>query len=125
MSKEFKDLLLVKCKTVLRERIEQLASEIQGINESMLNETKSSAGDKHETARARMQLENEKLCKMMSELEEQMATLDRIRFNHTPVRISSENIVITDQRIFFLAAALGKIESEGKEIFVISKESPI
>ena len=50
-----------QCLLILNQKIEELNSALATATESANNETKSSAGDKHETARAMMQLEQEKL----------------------------------------------------------------
>ncbi len=124
-STTFKKQVLEQCKKALRGKIELISSNIEEINESMRSETKSSVGDKHETARARMQAENEKLSYMLAELLEQRKVLERIDLQRSSDQVSSDNIVFTNQRIFFLATALGKLEVDGKEIYVISKDSPI
>ena len=51
------------CLQILNQKIEELSNALNTATESANNETKSSAGDKHETARAMMQIEQEKLGK--------------------------------------------------------------
>lgn len=91
----------------------------------MENETKSSVGDKHETARARMQFEQEKLKYQLLELKEQAKELQRIDLNAKPVQIGFGTLVTTNKGLFFMAIPLGKIEVEEKEIYVISLSSPL
>jgi hypothetical protein len=48
------------------------------LNDSAKNETKSTAGDKHETALAMLQIEQENTRNKLKEIKEQKLQLDRI-----------------------------------------------
>jgi hypothetical protein len=122
---EFKKKLIELCKTTLRRKIELISFSMDEINTSMESETKSSVGDKHETARARMQAELEKLVWQMDELKAQYAQLEKIDPERSNEVISSQNIVVTNRATFFIAVALGKVELAGQDIYVISPDSPI
>ena len=121
----FKQQVLDLCKTTLQGQMDLLTGEMAEISDSMENETKSSVGDKHETARARMQADHEKLNNRMSELKEQFKLLDRIDLSRKHDKVGSESLVFTDKRLFFIATAIGKLELQDKEIYVLSKDSPI
>ena len=71
MSK-FKQKLLQACSDHLKEKINSLNSIINEVYESSNSESKSSAGDKHETTKAMMQLELEKLGTQLKEAEGQL-----------------------------------------------------
>ena len=55
-----KETLLSKCHEFIDERHQRIQRTIDEIKVSLQSETKSSAGDKHETGRAMLQLEREK-----------------------------------------------------------------
>lgn len=123
--KSFKEKLLQHCKATLRRKIELIAFTMDEINGSMENETKSSLGDKHETSRARMQSDLEKLSWQMDELKGQFAVLDKMDLSVSTDTISNQNLVRSNHGLFFLAIPLGKVELEDKTVFVISSVSPL
>ena len=55
-----KEQLYNHCLEIVEKRFEMIQTIITGIQQSLLSETKSTAGDKHETGRAMAQLEQEK-----------------------------------------------------------------
>lgn len=113
--KDFKEALIRLCEQKLIEKARGLAKDVEELKQSMENETKSSVGDKHETARARMQAEEEKLSMRMREITDQ--TMQMVR--------SDKRLIITDKEIFLIAVALGKLELENKTVYVISAGSPL
>src|SRR5690606_37486162 len=66
---ELKQLLFDKCSEYIETRLSTIQSNIGEIQESLTSETKSSAGDKHETGRAMLQLEREKAGQQLAEIE--------------------------------------------------------
>ena len=95
------------------------------VTESSNNETKSSAGDKHETARAMMQLEQEKLGKQLKEIEEQKTELVKLDISKTPSLIARGTLIQSDKGFLFLSIGLGKIVVHGEPVFAISPQSPL
>ena len=93
--------------------------------ESGNSENKSSAGDKHETTRAMMQLEQEKTGNQLKESEEQLKEFERIDFTKTPQTITQSSLVETNKGLFFIAASIGKIIVDNQTVFVISSKSPL
>ena len=109
----------------VQSRKNNLTEAIAQAQESMLLETKSSSGDKHETARAKMQIELEKLSSQLNELEHQILYLNKINFEILPSVVQPGAIVKTDKGDFVVALGIGKIESESFKIYGISTSSPI
>ncbi len=63
------------CFQFVSRKLDRIQVQIRELEQSLTSETKSSAGDKHETGRAMIQLEREKLGQQLSELEKtQQAT---------------------------------------------------
>jgi len=89
------------------------------------NDAKSSAGDKHETGRAMMQQAQEQLGKQLQEAEMKRASLARIQTLPTTEAIGEGSLVMTNENTLLLAAPLGKIQFEEKDVFVISMQSPL
>lgn len=122
---QFKQNIIETCKSNLAEKIHALNLIMQEVTDSANNETKSSAGDKHETARAMMQLEQEKLSKQIADLAEQKNEFDKIDFNKSLTQISQGSLVETNKGFFLIASSIGKILIDDKTIFVISNKSPL
>lgn len=93
--------------------------------ESANNETKSSAGDKHETARAMMQLEQEKLSYQLKDLQDQKLELEKIDISKPSAQIAKGTLIQSDKGFLFLSIGLGKINVDDKTVFAISPQSPL
>lgn len=122
---KLKQLVFDKCVNVLNEKIVELKQSLQELTEGAQNDSKSSAGDKHETSRAMVQLEQEKLGKQLSEIETQQQILEKIDVQKIHSSISLGSLVETNRGYLFIAIALGKVNVEGKDIMVISPQSPL
>lgn len=122
---EFKIELKNLCVTVINNKIAQLNNSLAEVTDAANNETKSSAGDKHETGRAMMQLEQEKLSKQLSELESQKNELIKLNVNSKNNNITSGTLINTSEGMFFIAVSIGKIVVHDQDVMVISPLSPI
>ncbi len=122
---DFKNNIVRVCKDILNAKITFLNDSLQEVTIAGNNETKSTAGDKHETARAMMQLEQEKLGNQLTDLETQINAFDKIDFSINHVMVSNGSLVETNNGFFLIATAIGKLEIESKTVFVISNKSPL
>ena len=122
---QFKQNILEACKSNLADKIQALSLIMHEVTDSANSETKSSAGDKHETARAMMQLEQEKLSKQIADLAEQKKEFDKIDFTKLLVKIGQGSLVETSTGFFLIASSIGKIVVDDKTVFVISNKSPL
>lgn len=125
MSSDFKYELKSHCIEQMLHKKALLVELLNHLSEAANNETKNSAGDKHETAKAHLQIEQEKVGKQLSELEEQIRNLDKIILHVNQPKIVKGSLVETENGTFFIAAAFGKILFRDQEIFVISEQSPL
>lgn len=89
------------------------------------SDTKSSAGDKHETGRAMVQQELDKLEEQRAKLIGLQQELARVPLERTFDRVAFGSLVETDQGDYFVAIGLGRIEFDGGSCFAISLASPI
>ena len=76
------------CKSYLRQKAKGYLSQDQSLLESLDSEGKSSAGDKHETGRAMIQLEREKLAQQRERNDQDIKTLDALKNKTTTVHIA-------------------------------------
>ncbi len=120
-----KEQIIEACRAYLQEKQASLQLIITDINEATHTETKSTAGDKHETGRAMMQLEQEKLNKQLADIQQQIIEFTKIDFSKISNRIAVGSLVETDKGYYLIASAIGKLTIELKNIFVISPQSPL
>lgn len=126
MTKEgIKAQLLQSCRNHLRGRRRAVEAILANVAISLQEETKSSAGDKHETGRAMLQLERENAGKQLAQIEKLEAILNRVspEISSGPVHLGS--VVMTSQNNYFIAISAGFIRLENIEFFSISRNSPI
>ena len=121
----FKQHIINTCKSYLDAKIKFLNDALQDATDAGNNETKSTAGDKHETGRAMMQLEQEKLGNQLVDLESQKNDFDKIDFSISHAAIANGSLVETNKGFFFIASAIGKLEVDQATVFAISKKSPL
>jgi hypothetical protein len=120
-----KQQLIQACRDYLKNKINSLNTIINEVKESSNSESKSSAGDKHETSKAMMQLEIEKLGTQLKESELQLAEFEKINFNKKFQTIEQGSLVETNRGWFLIASSIGKITVDNKTVFVISSKSPL
>ena len=120
-----KQELCKACHSTLNERLTRLQTIISGIELSLNTETKSTAGDKHETGRATLQLEREKLGVQLQELERQRAVLGRIHPKTVHDRPALGSIIYTTTANYFMAVGIGELKIKDQTYYVLSFNSPI
>ncbi len=114
-----------KVSIFLNEKLRDLNAMMDDLNEASKNETKSTVGDKHETSKAMMHLEQEKLGSQIKEIEFQIKEFNEISFNSTATNVVLGSLVETNKGYFFIATAIGKMQIDDNSIFVISNKSPL
>ena len=120
-----KPYLIIHCVEIAKSKVLALKTELNSIREATTSESKSTAGDKHETGRAMIHLEQEKLHKQLAEAQAVVAELERIDGSVSQTKIGLGSLIKTNKGAFFLAAGLGKIELNGQTYFVVSTKAPI
>lgn len=120
-----KKSIIDRLNEIVSERINESVTEINSINDSKANETKSSAGDKYETGMAMLQMEEQKANVQLAKAKELQKTLSMIdpAENHNEVQLGS--LVETSSGNYFISIGLGQVEVAGKNIFVLSIGSPV
>jgi len=123
--KELKEALLQECKDVVENRFQKVRQSISDIEESLLEESKSSAGDKHETGRAMLQIDRENAGKQLHEIEHLQKLLPRI-----DIATSSEygrlgSLIYTNQGTYFLSISIGAVTVSKTPYFCVALHSPI
>jgi len=122
---EIRRKLLEKCRDFVSDRERTVAQIIQSNQEGLSSETKSSAGDKHETGRAMLQLEMEKASQQLESIYMLKSVLAKITIDDTSAVIKLGSLIITKQANYFLAISVGEINIDTKIYYAISPSSPI
>jgi hypothetical protein len=125
MNAAFKHSVFQTCHDLISEKMNSIHDQMKELVEESANDSKSSAGDKHETGRAMMQQEQAQLGKVLFGLEQQKIALERNNSNKGSASIADGSLVFTKDQIFYISIALGKMEVDGKTIHVISGDSPL
>ncbi|GAA3776452.1 hypothetical protein GCM10022271_05760 [Corallibacter vietnamensis] len=120
-----KQTLHIKSLEVVESQIATILNVIKGIQEALLSETKSSAGDKHETGRAMLQLEREKAGNQLANTENLKHVLYKIDASSHSKIIGLGSVVFTSQNHYFIAISIGKLTTETNNFYAISPTTPI
>jgi transcription elongation GreA/GreB family factor len=98
---------------------------ISDLAQDAQNDAKGSAGDKHETALSMMHLEQEKLNQKLAEIIGQKNSVDKIDTEAIHAKVALGSLVQTNEMLFYISAALPKIQLENKTIIAVSPQSPL
>lgn len=106
-------------------KLTDLQNELNEILQTMANDTKSTAGDKHETSRAMAQIEQEKLGKQISETMKLKNLLQGINVYQSSETIGIGSLIETTNGLFFLGVPYGLITISGVPVFCLSPIAPM
>lgn len=114
------------CREQLKQSLSNLDRALRDSREALSAEAKSTAGDKHETGRAMVQLEMEKLGGQLLQAERQLNLVKRLRPDERCQQFKPGALAkIAGSQYYFLGPALGEIKVEGKTIYALSVASPL
>ena len=121
-----KEQLYKLCQNYVNQRLQTVEAIITSNQKALQSETKSSAGDKHETSRAMAHLENERLGRQLEILNLQLETIYSINPKSTNPNITLGSIIECMDFTFFISTGLGKLKlANGFLFYAIAIESPI
>lgn len=120
-----KPALHARCRQWVKERIRSTELAIAGTRAAANDDTKSSAGDKHEVARAMAHQELEKQEVILRNLHLMRTALDRIDPDVPQTQPVPGALVRTDLGLFYIAVGLGRLVVDGQEYWVVSKDAPL
>lgn len=120
-----KQLVYQVCVEHCEKEISALQSDLKDLYDSLKNESKSTAGDKHETGRAMMHLEIEKKGKQLQVLQQIHKTIEQLSPDAKCHQVEKGSLVQTNFGWFYMAASLGEIQVEQEKVFVMSSASPL
>tara|TARA_Y100000994_G_C15362628_1_gene305535 strand:+ start:65 stop:514 length:450 start_codon:yes stop_codon:yes gene_type:complete len=109
----------------LNEKLNSIEFLIISAVDSRDSDSKSSVGDKHETSRAKIQLEIDNYSKQKLNIIEKLKVLGAIDIRKKYNKVDNGALVETNVGFFFIAIGLGRWTVNSEQIFVISLASPI
>ncbi|RXP54306.1 3-oxoacyl-ACP synthase [Lutibacter sp. HS1-25] len=126
--KDFKQIKLhlhKACTFYVNERLKTVTNTIESNQKDLLSETKSSAGDKHETGRAMLQLEMEKAGQQLATINDMKSVLSKIVVENISEKVCLGSLIITNKANYYLAISAGKLTVDAVDYFAVSTSSPI
>ncbi|WP_194766368.1 3-oxoacyl-ACP synthase [Tamlana sp. I1] len=124
-NEKIKATLYRLCDDFVNRRFQTIQSTINEIQLSLTSETKSSAGDKHETGRAMLQLEREKAGQQLAEVEKTKEILSKVNPSKTSKIIGLGSVVYTSKANYFIAISAGELQINTQKFYAISPNTPI
>ena len=125
MSDIEKKALYDLCSNFVQSKIDMIQNAIQNAQEAANNETKSTAGDKHDTSRAMMQLEVEQKSKQLIEATKLKQALLQFTPESGSEMVSLGSLVKTDVGNYYVSVSIGKLDIEDEMYFAVSPVSPL
>lgn len=111
--------------TLINDKVTMLQQVLADLKESGSNETKSTAGDKHETALAMLQIEQANTRGQLQEVLAQKTALEKIDPAISATMIVNGSLVKTNRGYLFMSIAAGKITIDGISVISLSPQSPL
>lgn len=120
-----KEELLKKCHQFVNNRLQNIEETISSNQTALQSETKSSAGDKHETGRAMLQLEMEKAGQQIANIQQMKETLAKIDVLKKSTNAHLGSLIKTNTGNYFLSVSVGQFKVDNELYFAVSVSSPI
>jgi hypothetical protein len=122
---KIKEALFEQCEVFVNKRLYNIENVISSNQKALQSETKSSAGDKHETGRAMLQLEMEKAGQQLAGITQMKVVLSKIDILKTSKNACLGSVIITAKVSYFLSISAGQLVVADKSYFAISVSSPM
>lgn len=122
---KIKEELYQQCIGHIHKRLETIEATMASNQKALQSETKSSAGDKHETGRAMLQLEMEKAGQQLQSIQQMKEVVQRIDVSKTSNIIHLGSVVVTNKANYFISVSAGQLKANNELYFAISTSSPV
>ena len=119
-----KTALHKRAQEIILNRVNELFAQFNEIREEQSSNTKSTAGDKHDTEREMVQAELNNYSRQIQAQKQNLNSLKSI----DPTRkqkVEQGTLVQTENGWFYLSIPLGKIDFDGEKVWLISLASPM
>ncbi len=126
-----KTKFLAHLKAEIKLKVQNLENELAYLQQDLNDDSKSTSGDKHETGRAMLHLEQEKLSGQMSHwgnISSQISALQPTKIKEPSgnknEKINTGSLIQTNSGYFFIGIGYGKTIFESEEIFCMNSVVP-
>lgn len=110
---------------IIRERITETMLLMENAQASANSEEKSSAGDKYETSRAMSHIEKNMHAIQLVANNRELAALLSIDCGTLYHSVETGSVIVSNEVSFFIAAGLGKIPIDDRDIYFLSPGAPL
>ena len=110
---------------VINDKVEMLQKVLADLKESGSNETKSTAGDKHETALAMLQIEQANVRGQLSDALAKKSFFEKIDPHVSAPIIVNGSLIKTNRGYLLMSVALGKAQIDNINVIALSPQSPL
>jgi hypothetical protein len=121
----FKEKVYESYLKLIENKIQLFQNTLKELRESGSNETKSTAGDKYETALAMLHIEQENVSRQLNEILKQKVLFSQIDPIVSASKIANGSLIKTNKGYFFMSIALGKTNVDGIIVMALSPYSPL
>lgn len=122
----FKEKVYQTAISQVKEKINLLTEERRAINEGILEDTKSSAGDKFETGREMM---SHDLMTITTQIKQATADLEELyrlqAVKNLTESVQEGSLVSLGDAMYLISISFGALQVEDKKLFLLSKNSPL
>lgn len=122
---KIKEELYEACKAFVAEKQSTLHHIMMSNQKALENESKSSAGDKHEIGRAMLHLEMEKASQQIEVVAAMQEILKKINIDSVSDHVKLGSLALTDNGKYYLSISAGLISVGNQEFYAVSASSPI
>ena len=122
---QLKTELLEYCQRQVDLRYSRIKQTITNIEESLLEESKNSSGDKHETGRAMLQIDRENAGKQLHEVEKVVEILKKIDVKASADYVRLGSLVYTDKFKYFISLSIGTVNIDETDYLCVALNSPV
>jgi hypothetical protein len=120
-----KQALIAYMKGLLDERMQVAWEAMEAAQDSANDQSKSSAGDKYETARSMGQLDRNMHARQYEQVRQERVLLERIGETETSVRGAVGSLLETTAGWFFISVSLGAMKFDDQTVLAVSSSSPV
>jgi hypothetical protein len=123
---DFKSQVFQVAFELLEERDKLFSSELKSLEQSINEDTKSSAGDKFETGREMMRQEIGKVENQFKQNKVFIMEMNHLLETQKPSsKITEGSLVCWGEDWLFISISIGQIIVNGQKVFLLSKNSPL
>ena len=123
--KNIKELICNELLFSQKQKIKSLELLINSTTDSRDTANKSSAGDKHETSRAKIQTEIDNYSRQLDLALNNLHIIEKVNSSKNNNLATQGSLITTNKGVFFIAIGIGKLQIRSNNYFIISLLSPI